>query len=51
MPQRPEPIPADRTEPIRRDAEDVLRFFAPPGMRTYVAADHPEDSVPFLALT
>ena len=51
MSERSEPIPVDRAVPVRRDTEDALRFFALPGVRTYLSAGHSEDSVRFLAVT
>jgi len=43
--------PIDRAVPADRDAEDPLRFFILKGMRTYVAANHSQDFVWFLAVT
>ena len=49
MSERPEPNTVDRAVPVHRHAEDVLRFFTLSGMRTYVAQNHSQDFLWFLA--
>ena len=51
MSEGPEPNPIDRAVPVYRDAEGALRFLILKGMRTYVAANHSQDFVWFLAVT